>query len=389
MSYISSNANRWYCAAEDAYGQIAAITAANRIPAVNMKVQNQRDRSQRKDKTGSRTWAGLPLGMRRHTTFDATSYVRDWADPSQLPPHGPLIEAAMGAAGTLWAGGTADVGSTPSTINFVSPHGLTPGQAIASGGEIRFVAAVATPQAVITNAPFSAAPVAGVPLGATATYRLATQLPSVSFFDYWDPSDAVQRVLSGAGVDRMTVSMNGDFHQLAFQGMAQDVVDSASFQSGQGGLTAFPAEPTPTAVDYGLVPGNLGQLWMGVIPNQMFTVTQALIDIRNNLAMREQEYGTILPLAIAPGAREVAMTLEFFAQDDVPTAALYQAARQQSPVGVMFQLGQNAGQLMGVYLKSVIPDVPEFDDAETRLKWKFQDTLAQGTTEDEVVVAFG
>jgi hypothetical protein len=248
---------------------------------------------------------------------------------------------------------------------------------------------VATPQAVITNAPFSAAPVAGVPLGATATYRLATQLPSVSFFDYWDPSDAVQRVLSGAGVDRMTVSMNGDFHQLAFQGMAQDVVDSASFQSGQGGLTAFPAEPTPTAVDYGLVPGNLGQLWMGVIPNQMFTVTQASIDIRNNLAMREQEYGTILPLAIAPGAREVAMTLEFFAQDDVPTAALYQAARQQSPVGVMFQLGQNAGQLMGVYLKSVIPDVPEFDDAETRLKWKFQDTLAQGTVEDEVVVAFG
>jgi hypothetical protein len=83
------------------------------------------------------------------------------------------------------------------------------------------------------------------------------------------------------------------------------------------------------------------------------------------------------------------MTLEFYSQDDVPTAALYQAARQQSPVGVMFQLGQTAGQMMGVYLKSMIPDVPQFDDSETRLRWRFRDTQAQGTVEDEVVVAFG
>jgi len=166
-------------------------------------------------------------------------------------------------------------------------------------------------------------------------------------------------------------------------------VDSASFQSGQGGMSTFPAEPTPGAVDYALVPGNLGQVWMGVITNQLLTVTQASVEIRNNLALREKEYGTILPLAIAPGAREVTMSLGFFSQDDLPTAALYQAARQQSPLGVMFQLGQNAGQLMGVYLKSMIPDVPEFDDSETRLQWKFKDSRAQGTVEDEVVVAFG
>ncbi len=183
--------------------------------------------------------------------------------------------------------------------------------------------------------------------------------------------------------------MNGDFHHMEFQGMAQDVLDNASFQSGQGGLTAYPAEPTPSAVDYAIVPGNLGEVWMGVIPNKMFTVTQASVQIRNNLALREKEYGTILPRAIAPGAREVAMTLEFYSQDDVPTSALYQAAREQSPVGVMFQLGQSAGQLTGIYLKSLIPDVPQFDDSETRVQWRFKDTQAQGTVEDEMVVAFG
>lgn len=389
MSYILSNANRWYCAQEAAYGRVAAITAANRIPAVSMKVQHQRQKSQRKDKTGTRTWAGLPAGMRRNTTFDATSYVRDWADPTSLPPHGPMIEGAMGAPGLLWPGATVSTGSTQSTIYFVSAHGLAPGQAIVSAGEIRFVAAVVTPQVVVVNAPFSVAPVAGVPLGATATYTLATVLPSVSLFDYWDPSDAVQRVLPGVGVDRMNVAMNGDFHQLEFRGMAQDLVDSASFQTGQGGLTAFPAEPTPTSVDYGLIPGNLGQVWMGAFPSQMLTVTQASVEIRNNLGLREREYGTTLPLAIAPGAREVNMTLEFFAMDDGPTAALYQAARQQSPVSVMFQLGQTAGQMMGVYLKSMIPDVPQFEDADTRLKWQFKDARAQGTVDDEMVVAFG
>lgn len=389
MPYILSNANRWYCTQEAAYGQVAAITAANRIPAVNMKVQNQRDKSQRKDKTGTRTWAGLPVGMRRHTTFDATSYMRDWPDPTALPPHGPLLEAAMGSPGLLWPGATTSTGSTQSTIYFVSPHGLVPGQAIVSASEIRFVAAVVTPQVVVVNAPFSVAPVPGVPMGATATYTLAQQLPSVTLFDYWDPADAVQRIMPGAGVDRMTVSMNGDFHQFQFQGMAQDVVDSASFQTGQGGLTVFPVEPTPTPVDYALVPGNLGEVWMGAIPNQMFTVTKASVEIKNNLAMRENEYGAILPLAIAPAAREVTMTLEFYSLDDVPTAALYQASRQQSPVGVMFQLGQNAGQIVGVYLKSMIPDVPQFEDSETRLQWQFKNTRAQGTAEDEMVVAFG
>jgi hypothetical protein len=389
MPYILSNANRWYCTQEAAYGQVAAITAANRIPAVNMKVQNQRDKSQRKDKTGTRTWAGLPVGMRRHSTFDATSYMRDWPDPTVLPPHGPLLEAAMGAPGLLWPGATTSAGCTPSTLYFVSPHGLVPGQGIVSAGEIRFVAAVVTPQVIVVNAPFSVAPVAGLPMGATATYTLALQLPSVTLFDYWDPSDAVQRIMPGAGVDSMTVSMNGDFHQFEFQGMAQDLVDSASFQSGQGGLTAFPVEPTPTPVNYALVPGNLGEVWMGVIPNQMFTVTKASVDIKNNLAMRENEYGAILPLALAPGAREVTMTLEFYSLDDVPTAALYQAARQQSPVGVMFQLGQNAGQMVGVYMKSMIPDVPQFDDSDTRLQWQFKNTRAQGTMEDELVVAFG
>ncbi len=283
MAYISSNANRWYVGREAAYGQIPAIAPGNRIPAVKLTAQQQREKSQRKDKTGSRTWQGMPQGMRLQTSFDMTSYMRDWPDPTTLPSHGPLVEAALGAPGVLWAGNIANTGSTTSTIAFTTAHGLTPGQAITSGGEIRFVAAVSDPQTVVLTAPFSAAPAQGAIIGQTATYNLATQLPSVSIFDYWDPSTAVQRVLCGAAVDQMTVKLNGDFHQFQFKGTAQDLIDSSSFTLGQGGQQAYPAEPALDGFTYSPVPGNLGQVWLGVFPNQFFTVSDASIQIQNDL----------------------------------------------------------------------------------------------------------
>jgi len=389
MAYISSNANRWYCAQESAYGQIAAITASNRIPAVSMTAQLQRAKSQRKDKTGSRTWLGLPQGVRTQAGYGMKSYMRDWADMTSLPSHGPLFQAALGAPGVLWPGGTPNTGTQVSSVVFTTPHGLAPGQALTSAGEIRFVAAVADPLTVVLNAPFSAAPVPGVPLGSTATYSLAESLPSNTLFDYWDPSTAVQRVLTGAVVDQLSISLNGDFHEFEFKGMAQDIVDSASFISGQGGAITFPPEPTVAGYSYSPVPGNLGEVWLGVIPNQFLSVSAASIEIKNNVNLRTKEFGSSLPQGIAPGTREVSVTLDLFSMDDAATEGLYQAARQQLPISVMFQLGQVGSQLLGIYLPSVVPVVPEFDDAETRLQWRFEDVRAQGTNNDEIVVAFG
>jgi len=389
MAYISSNANRWYVASESAYGQIPAIAPGSRIPAVKLTAQQQRAQCQRMDKTGSRTWQGVPPGLRLQTSYTMTSYMRDWPDPTTLPSHGPLFEAAMGAPGVLWAGNAAGTGSTASTVVFATSHGLTPGQAITSAGEIRFVASVTDPLTVVLNAPFSFAPALTAPIGQTATYNLAEQLSSVSVFDYWDPVTAVQRVLSGAAVDGMTVKLNGCFHQFEFKGTAQDLIDTSSFVAGQGGQTAFPAEPALDGFSYSPVPGNLGQVWLGVAPNQFFSVSDASIQIQNHLDTRSKEFGTSLPRAIVPGIRSVGVTLQLFGQDDAATTALYQAARQQSPVGMMFQLGQIPGQLMGVWLKSLVPDVPQFDDSDTRVQWKFTDTRAQGTADDEIVVAFG
>ena len=388
-SYISSNANRFYAALEAGYGQTPAITEQNRFPAVKLIAKNQLEKADRRDKTGSRTFVGIPAGLRRTTSFDVTTYMTSWGGQNSGPSYGPLFQAGMGAAPVIYPGGTVAAGSSGTSLVFAAPHGLVAGQGISCNGEIRFVTAIVSSTAVHMNAPFSSSPVVGSEIAPTISYFPATELPSVSIFDYWDPSTAVHRIICGAAVNKMTITANGDFHQFQFQGTAQDLIDSSSFTAGMGKLGTFPAEPAIGAFDYSIVPGNMGEAWLGSVPGQFYTITSGTFQLDNALDMRSKEFGTNLPQAIAPGARSVTASLNLYELDDGATKSLYQAARNQSQVSVMFQLGQLSGQVMGVYMMSVVPVVPEFDDSDNRLQWKFQGSKAQGTADNELVIAFG
>jgi hypothetical protein len=387
MSYISSNANRFYCGIESSYGQVPAIAAANRFAAVKLTARQQIDVANRKDKTGSRTYPGAAAGGRRKTQFDLKNYLSAWTTGA-APAYGPLFQAALGAAPLSFTGGAAGTSSSASQITFAAAHGLAVNQAVSCAGEIRFVASVVDAMTVLLNAPLSAIPAAGATMAPTVTYLPGTELPSVSIFDYWDPIAAVQRVLNGAAIDKLSLNINGDYHEFEFQGLAQDIIDSASFAPGEGELTAFPVEPALGNFTQTAIPGNLGQAWLGSSMLQFMTVTKAQVNIDNDLDARTHEFGTSIPIAISPGPRLVGMDLELFEQTDSATAELYQAARQRSPISVMLQLGEAAGQLCGVYMTSVIPEVPEFEDNERRLQWRFQKSRAQGTVNDEIAVAF-
>ncbi len=388
-SYISSNANRFYTGLENNYGETPAVTAQNRFPAVKLTAKNQLEKADRRDKTGSRTFVGIPAGLRRTTSFDLTTYMTSWGGQSWGPSYGPLFQASMGASPTIYTGGAAAAGSSGTSLVFAAPHGLAVGQGVSCNGEIRFVTGIVSATAVQVNAPFSMAPAAGTEIAPSISYFPATELPSVSIFDYWDPSTALQRILCGAAISRMTVKVNGDFHQFEFEGMAQDLIDSSSFAAGMGQMANFPAEPALGAFDYAIVPGNMGEAWLGSTPGQFYTITSGTFQLDNGLDMRSKEFGTNLPLAIAPGPRSVTAAFSLYELDDTATQELYQAARQQSPVSVMFQHGQQTGQVVGVYMMSVVPVVPEFDDSDNRLQWKFQGSKAQGTADNEIVVAFG
>ena len=387
--YISSNNNRFYAAVETAYGAVPAITASNRFPGVRLALKQGVDKPQRKDKTGTRTFQGLAPNLRKQTTFELSSNMTGWPDGAEQPGYGSLFQAALGGEALVFAGGAAGAGCVDRLLVFSTPHGLAAGQAVSFDGEIRFVAAIADDWTALLNAPFRAAPGEGSPIGRTVTYMPANQLKSASIFDYWTPAEAVQRIACGAGIDKMQLRINGDYHEFRFTGAAMDVLDSSSFLGEQGGLLSYPPEPAEAAFDYSIIPGHLGQAWLGAISDRFFTITDATITLDNNLDLRAREFGAITPRCMAAGTRNVSVDFDLYGREDEATVALYQAARQRSPIEVMFQLGQEAGQLFGAYMKSVVPEVPAFDDSETRLQWQFRGCRAQGTVDDEMVVAFG
>ena len=389
MSYILSNDNRFYVALEPSYGVAAAISASNRIPAVKLTTRQQTEKVNRADKTGSRTFAGNPSGLRLQTSFGLKTYMANWGNASIVPPYGPLFQACLGGAAAQTAGGTVASTSGSTTVAFTAPHGLAPGGAVTSGGEMRFVTVIVDANTIQLNAPFSATPLASSQTGPVTMYQTAEGLPSITLFDYWSPSTAVQRVLAGMALDTLSIKLNGDFHEFDFSGQAQDLVDTASFQSGQFGLSAFPSEPSVSPINYSIIPGNLGQIWLGNSPSRFYTLTNADVTFTNNLQLRANEFGEMLPRAIAPGPRAVSMNFSIFQMDDAATAGLYQAARQKSPISVMMQLGQQQGELFGIYMNSVVPEVPAFDDSQTRQQWQFQSCRAQGSVNDEIYVAFG
>jgi hypothetical protein len=386
-NYISSNQNRFYTALESSYGSAAGVTPSNRFNCLGLNIQQVQEQPVRKDKTGSRSSLPPPVVARKATEFTLAAYLASWNDASQ-PSYGSLFQAAMGASPIISQNLVVASTVSPTTFGTVSPHDLSPGTAVSFNNEIRFVASVPDASTLQLNAPFSTPLQSGAALAPTVTYCLSTALPSVTIYDYWDPVTAVSRVLVGTAVNSVEFSVNGDFHEFLFSGPAADVIDSVSFTAGQAGLSSFPAEPTVGSFDYSIVPGSLGQVWLGTPANQFFTLTQCKMLVDNGIETRNMEFGSILPRAIAPGPRSVTAGFTLYAQDDTQTAALYEAARTRQMTPAMIQLGQQQGALLGVYLPNVQPEVPIYDGSDTRLQWRFQACRAHGAADDELYVAF-
>jgi hypothetical protein len=302
------------------------------MPAVKLSVKQQLVVSGRQDKTGSRTFPGVPAGGRKQTSFALNTYLTSWQKTSPGPSYGPLFQAALGGTPAQSGGGAvsaATTGRASGLLRTARAFGWTGsgvGQRVAicrlhCGRQQRSVE--------------------------RAVHRLAGGRRSDAGDCHLHARDHAAerhyiRLLGpgdgGAESDKRGGSRrDGDPGQrglprIQFGGLAQDVLDSSSFSTGAASLQTFPAEPALAAFDYSIVPGNLGQAWLGTTASQFFTVTNASIVLKNNLETRAREFGSSLPLAISPGRRVVAAALELYSQDDAATEGLYQAARQQSPI---------------------------------------------------------
>ncbi|MGB9611660.1 MAG: hypothetical protein ACPL7M_11870 [Bryobacteraceae bacterium] len=225
--------------------------------------------------------------------------------------------------------------------------------------------------------------------GGAVNYRPAGNLPSASLYDCWSPEGAVQRVLRGCVVDELEIELNGDFHELRFRGEAAGVIDSASFEAGEGGLEGFPAEPSVQELMEMPVPGHLGQAWIGVEPVQLGTVASARVRIKNNIEMRWRDFGALWPRCVIPGDRDVRIDLEIYSCDSEVCKAIHASANRREPMALMVQMGELPGAMCGIYVANFVPSPPEFLDGEERLRWRLRGSRAQGFHDDEIYIAFG
>jgi hypothetical protein len=170
---------------------------------------------------------------------------------------------------------------------------------------------------------------------------------------------------------------------------SRDIFDSHTFADGEAGLAEFPAEPALDKLDGVVVPGHIGQAWIGTAPDRVFSLVSASVRVSNSLHARSREFGVQGLRCISGGRRTVEVDFELYASEDASTKDMYQAAREGSPIQVMLQLGEQPGQLFALMMKSVRLELPEFNDSEDRLLWKFSTGRAQGNADDELMVAFG
>ena len=102
------------------------------------------------------TTTDFPKRIRRPTSFQLSTLMTEWADQTTAPTQGPLFQAALGATPQLFTGGTVASVTSQTEIQFSAAHGLTPGQAITFGGEIRFPPMTST---IVESATSAAKPV--------------------------------------------------------------------------------------------------------------------------------------------------------------------------------------------------------------------------------------
>jgi hypothetical protein len=386
--YILSNNNRYYAALESAYGVVPTIAASHRVPGARLAIATQKVTARRRDKTGTRTFLGLQGRPLKVTGYEfETSLMAQ--DEGALPPAaGQMVQAALGGAPQQTAAQPATVSGGGLQVDFPIPHGMSEGSTVNVNGELRFVESVPSPTSVRVCAPFTKTNGATV-VFPSVCYSPAQTLPSVSLFDYWDPSVTVQRIVRGAGVDEMEIQVDGIEHRLVFRGPAAQHLDSVSFQPIAGALATFPPEPALQAETWAPVPGHLGQVWLGNSQAQVLTLTKAQIRVKNNLQTRRFEFGSDYPLALSQGEREVDIQFEVYSTDQNVFTELYQAAQTETPIPLTIQLGEQPGAMAAIHVKTFVPQIPHFDDGETRLLWSFESSRAQGTGDDEIYIAFG
>ena len=382
--YIATLSNRIFIKSEADHPEANNMEAAELAPVTSFAVNSNRKRIFRRDKTGFRSEAPATGQQRELIEFHLDGYGTGWSGGASKPAIAPILESGLCQSATL--GTTYAVqASTGTSITLQSDAALTIGTGLAFGSEIRFVESILGPRDFTLNAAFTVQLGAGASLDGCANLSPGDIPNTMSILDSWAPNQAVQRYLTGAIANELSISINNDFLEIGAKGFARNLYDSVS---GIGGSDfQFPTAPTAPNLMSAPISGHLGQAILGVSAARLCTMTQATIHIANNIEPRTDEFGCFSTKGFVLGRRKVTLDLTIFERNDELSQALYTKAVNNEPVSVMLQIGNQPGSMFAIYMPTVLFPIPSFSDAQPRLLWQFRSAIAMGLQNDEIFIA--
>ncbi|MDX2267837.1 MAG: phage tail tube protein [Bryobacter sp.] len=383
--YIATHSNRIYLKSETDHPAMGDMSEAVLAPVTSLRVNTRRQQLFRQDKTGFRTDTPVLGPQRELIEVSLGAYGVGWDGGATKTAISPLLESGFSAQANVGANYTV-AAVAGATLTLGEDSTLTVGAALLFGTELRFVTAVSGLREVTLNAPFTVEPSLGATLQGCLNLGVGDATHTMSLLDNWNPSQAVQRFLTGVVANRLTVAVNNDFLDLSVDGFARNQYDSVN--GVVSGEFTFPTEPAGTgSLLASPIAGHLGQAVVGVDHQNVCTLTEATITIDNNIEPRTDEFGCYTTKAYTLGKRRVTVDFTLFERNDAFSQSLYAQAVNNVPVPVMFQLGTQPGAMLGIYLPAVLLSMPEFDDRQSRLLWRFQGSLALGGQNDEIFLA--
>lgn len=384
IDYISSTANRIFVRREADTNDLLEMNTAELAPALQFEYRSQRQQLVREDKTGMRTRMVVPGPVRELHEYYLKLYGTGWTGTG-----GNAVSAITESA--LWNAATAPasievVAASGNQVTLAAGLNLAVGSALGYGNEIRFVEAVLSETDYQLNAPFTMGLAPGSLLEGCLTHQPGDLPQRLAILDDWAPETAVKRLLKGAVVDRLKIGISNEFLEMEAFGYAQKMHDNVVDSYPEGQL--FPPAPILSSGAWSQpIPGHLGQVLIGQQNGHLCALTAAEIEIDNNIEPRANEFGCFETKGFVPGKRTVTVSFSVYQRTDEISRFIYERASRNEPVSIMIQVGTQPGSLFAIYLPAVLFPVPEFDDAKSRLVWRFSKGLAIGGGNDEIFLA--
>jgi len=234
----------------------------------------------------------------------------------------------------------------------------------------------------------------------SVTYALDDLSPSLSIWNYRDPSTMVQQVAFGAVVNSCSLSVSDSASALSFSGDCKYVLDSIEYlaladgDARKGGLTtagqaAFPVRPSSPTFAGTMALGLYG----GATINGVSYSTVRSMSLQMNMARSLQKnllFNGALPGSPQQGVREVSVSFELTDTDVAALATLKGLARAKTAVDMSFSIGATAGNILTVNLNDVILASPRYSDSQDSWGVQFSGraSASSATAKDEVTLVW-